>query len=46
MSLRESKRRLVPALLQQGHLVEAIFQIQKGPEMVSRLPLEKVFDRR
>ena len=36
----------MPALLQQGHLVEAIFQIQNCPEMVSSLPLEKVFDHR
>ena len=36
----------MPALLQQGHLVEAIRQIQKGPEMVYSLPLEKVFDHR
>ena len=34
----------MPALLQQGHLLEAIFQIQKGREMVSSLPLEKVLD--
>ena len=34
----------MPALLQQGHVVEAIFHIQKGAEMVSSLPLEKVFD--
>ena len=34
------------ALLRQGHLVEAIFEIQKGPEMVSNLPLEKIFDHR
>ena len=34
----------MPALLQLGHLVEAIFLIHKGPEMVSSLPLEKVFD--
>ena len=36
----------MPAPLQQGHLVEAIFKIQKGPEMVSSLPLETVFDHR
>ena len=34
------------ALLQQGHLVEAIFQIQKGPEMVSSLLFKKVLDQR
>ena len=36
----------MPALFQQGHLVEAILQIQKGPEMASSLPLEQVFDHR
>ena len=41
---RSAKGDKVPAVLQQGHLVEAIVQIQKGPEMVSSLPLEKVFD--
>ena len=34
----------MPALLQQRHLVDAIFQIQKGPVTVSSLPLEKIFD--
>ena len=36
----------VPALLQEAHLMEAIFQIQKCREIVSSLPLEKVFDHR
>ena len=36
----------MPALLQQWHLVDAIFRIRKGPEMVSSLPLEKIFDHR
>ena len=36
----------MPAVLQQGHLVEAIFKIQKGPEMLPSLPLVKIFDHR